>query len=74
MRWLKNVWCWLRSFPRPWAVVRLNCAVLNDKGIGLTVGPGVSLEIVGDVLNVGGGYAITTNGGDLTIRGDIRNL
>ena len=57
MKWLKDLWAWLRSYPRPWRVVRITGNVTAN-GDCISVGPGVTLEILGDVTQTGSGCTI----------------
>ena len=62
MRWLQDLWAWLRSYPRPWRMVRIIGDVTAD-GDCIIVGPGVSLEIRGNIIQTGPGYTIRFDAG-----------
>lgn len=47
-KWLRDVWLWLRGFPRPWRVVRIKGSILSDGGT-VVVGEGVTMEVSGDI-------------------------
>ena len=47
MQWLRDLWMWLRSYPRPWRVVRITGDVLS--GGTLLVEDGMTVYVQGNV-------------------------
>ena len=45
----RDVWTWLCCFPAPWRRVRVHGDVISEGGM-ITVGDGVTLEVIGNVV------------------------
>lgn len=72
--WLRDVFSWLRSFPRPWRVIRIDGDVISAGG-SLEIGAGVTVYVNGNVRAPASGFTISaSDGADVRIKGNLYGL